>query len=346
MPESEHLLVIPRTQHVMVMNAKGKSPVLEERPVGPPGEAQVLVKVNASSLNYHDAGNLAGRMPGPWPRIPMSDGAGSVVAVGPGVTGFSVGDRVMSTFYPWWRDGPASPEARAELPGDSCDGWLQQYRVARVAELVATPTHLTDAEAATLPCAGVTAWHALTAADVGPGDVVVAQGTGGVSLFAVQFAHALGATVILTSSSDDKLRTGARLGAKHMINYRTTPDWEQEVRRLTGGRGADVVVDVGGAQTLSRSVDAVRMAGTVTVTGVLTGFDTAPLAIGKVLFNSIRIIGVTVGSVRTFGELCEFISHAEIKPNVSHVFEWTDLTEAVRVLAAGEHVGKIALTIP
>lgn len=328
------------------MKTQGAAPELDERPVAAPDEGQVLVKVNASSFNYHDAANLAGMMPGPWPRIPMSDGAGEVVAVGPGVTAFTVGDRVLGAFYPLWLDGPPTPEGRAELPGDSNDGWLQQFRVARASDLVATPGHLTDLEAATLPCAGVTAWNALATAGVGPGDIVVAQGTGGVSLFATQFANALGATVILTSSSDDKLTIGSRLGATHLINYRTTPDWDQEVRRLTNGRGADAVVDVGGAQSLARSIRAVRMGGTVTVTGVLTGFDTAPLPIGEVLFNSIRIIGVTVGSVRSFVELCELLSRKQIKPHVSHVLPWTDLAEAARILSAGEHVGKIALTIP
>jgi NADPH:quinone reductase-like Zn-dependent oxidoreductase len=336
---------IPDTQRAMVMNAQGAPPELDERAVATPGEGEVLVKVNASSVNYHDAGNLAGLMPGPWPRIPMSDGAGTVAAVGSGVTDFSIGDRVMGAFYPRWLDGPPTPERRAELPGDTGDGWLQQYRVAKVSALVATPGHLTDVEAATLPCAGVTAWNALVAGNIAPGDVVVTQGTGGVSLFAAQFAHALGATVIMTSSSDDKLQIGSRLGATHLINYRTTPDWEQEVKRLTDGRGADLIVDVGGAQTLARSVRATRMAGTVTVTGVLTGFDSAPIPIADVLFKSIRVIGVTVGSVRSFVDLCEMVSRTGIRPNVSHVFDWTELTEAVRVLGAGEHIGKIALTI-
>lgn len=252
----------------------------------------------------------------------------------------------MGAFYPRWLDGPPTPEGRAELPGDSGDGWLQQYRIARVSELVTAPAHLTDVEAATLPCAGVTAWNALAAAGVGPGDIVVTQGTGGVSLFATQFAHALGATVILTSSSDDKLQIGSRLGATYLINYSTTPDWEHEVRRLSEGRGADAVIDVGGPQTLTHSIRAVRMGGTVTVTGVLTGFDSAPVPIGEVLFNSIRVIGVTVGSVRSFVELCELISRETIRPHISHLFEWTELTEAARVLGAGEHVGKIALSIP
>jgi NADPH:quinone reductase-like Zn-dependent oxidoreductase len=276
----------------------------------------------------------------------MSDGAGRVVAVGPGAAELAVGDRVMGAFHPGWPDGPPTPEAKAELPGDSSDGWLQQYRVASVSGLVVTPEHLTDTEAATLPCAGVTAWNALAEANIGPGDVVVAQGTGGVSLFAVQFASALGATVVLTSSSDDKLKVGSALGASHLINYRTTPDWEAEVKRLTGGRGADLVVDIGGPETLAQSVRATRMGGTVAVIGVLTGFDAAPMPIAEVMLNNIRIIGITVGSVLSFVELCELITQNDITPHISHVFEWTDLGEAVRVQKAGEHIGKIALTIP
>lgn len=329
----------------MVMNAQGAAPEPEQRPIPVPGAGQVLVKVNASSVNYHDMVNLAGLIWGEWPRVPMTDGAGEVVTIGPDVTDFSVGDRVMGAFHPDWLEGPPTPQLKAELPGDSGDGWLQQYRVAPVAGLVATPAHLTDIEAATLPCAGVTAWNALLEAEIGPGDVVLTQGTGGVSLFAVQFARALGADVILTSSSDDKLKIGSHLGATHLINYRSTPDWENEVKRITGGRGADLVVDLGGPETLAQSVRATRMGGTVAVIGVLTGFDVAPIPVAEVMLNNIRIIGITVGSVLSFVELCELITTAAIKPHISHVFDWTEVTEAVRVLQAGEHVGKIALRI-
>jgi NADPH:quinone reductase-like Zn-dependent oxidoreductase len=335
-----------RTYVAMVMNAQGAAPEPEQRPIPAPGAGQVLVKVNASSVNYHDMVNLAGLIWGEWPRVPMTDGAGEVVAIGPDVTDFSVGDRVMGAFHPDWQDGPPTPQLKAELPGDNGDGWLQQYRVAPTTGLVATPVHLTDLEAATLPCAGVTAWNALLEAGIGPGDVVLTQGTGGVSLFAVQFGRALGAEVILTSSSDDKLKIGSRLGATHLINYRSTPDWENEVKRITGGRGVDLVVDLGGPETLAQSVRATRMGGTVAVIGVLTGFDVAPIPVAEVMLNNIRIIGITVGSVLSFVELCELITEAAIKPHISHVFDWTDLTEAVRVLQAGEHVGKIALSIP
>ncbi|KDE99272.1 hypothetical protein Y900_010020 [Mycolicibacterium aromaticivorans JS19b1 = JCM 16368] len=333
------------TYTAMVMTAQGAAPEPEQRPLPDPGAGEVLVKVNASSVNYHDMVNLAGLIWGEWPRVPMSDGAGEVVAIGPDVTDFSVGDRVMGAFHPGWHDGPPTPQAKAELPGDSGDGWLQQYRVAATDGLVATPVHLSDIEAATLPCAGVTAWNALLEAGIGPGDVVVTQGTGGVSLFAVQFAHALGAEVILTSSSDEKLKIGSALGAAHLINYLDTPDWEHEVKRITGGRGADLVVDLGGPETLAHSVRAARMGGTVAVIGVLTGFDAAPIPVADLMLNNIRVIGITVGSVLSFVELCELITTAGITPHISHVFDWTEVGDAVRVLQAGSHIGKIALKI-
>ena len=337
---------VPDRQRVKVMTGPGAAVQTVERFVDQPGAGQVLIKVTASSLNFHDNVNLMGLLPGPWPRVPMSDGAGEVVAVGAGVDGLQVGQRVMGAFHPGWLDGPPTPEAKRQLPGDSCDGWLQQYRVADVAGLVRTPDHLSDVEAATIPCAGVTAWSALVEADIGKGDVVVAQGTGGVSLFTVQLARALGATVILTSSSDDKLEVGSDLGATHLINYRTTPEWETEVKRLTAGRGADLVVDVGGPATLAHSLHATRMGGTVAVIGVLSGFDIVPIAVAEVMLNNLRVIGITVGSVRAHRELCDLISKTAIKPHISQVFDWENLAEAVQVMRAGEHIGKIAVTIP
>jgi len=337
---------IPDQQRAQVMTGPGAPVQTVQRSVDQPSAGQVLIKVNASSLNFHDNINLMGLLPGPWPRVPMSDGAGEVVAVGPGSDGMQVGQRVMGTFHPGWLDGPPTPEAKRELPGDSCDGWLQQYRVADVTGLVRTPDHLSDVEAATIPCAGVTAWSALVEAGIGDGDVVVAQGTGGVSLFTVQLASALGATVILTSSSDDKLKVGSDLGATHLINYRTTPEWEAEVKRLTDGRGADLVVDLGGPATLAHSLHSTRMGGTVAVIGVLSGFDMVPIAVAEVMLNNLRVIGITVGSVRAHRELCDVISRAAIKPHISHAFDWENLAEAVGLMRAGEHIGKIALTIP
>ena len=336
---------IPDLQQVMLMNGPGAPLEKVDRPVDEPGPGQVLVKVNASSLNFHDHINLMGLLPGPWPRVPMSDGAGEVVAVGPGAGGVQVGDRVMGAFHPSWLDGPPTPEAKRELPGDTGDGWLQQYRVADVTGLVRTPDYLSDVEAATIPCAGVTAWGALAEARVGEGDVVVTQGTGGVSLFAVQLARARGATVILTSSSDDKLKVGSDLGATHLINYRTTPQWDAEVKRLTAARGADLIVELGGPATLAQSVHSTRAGGTVAVIGVLSGFDVVPISVAEVMLNNLRVIGITVGSVRAHAELCEFMSTARIRPHISHVFNWERLEEALGVMRAGEHVGKIAITV-
>lgn len=337
---------IPDRQQAMVMTGPGIAPVAVERPVEEPGPGQVLVKVNASSLNFHDNVNLMGLLPGPWPRVPMSDGAGDVVAIGPGVDDIEVGQRVMGAFNPEWQDGPPTPQAKRVLPGDSCDGWLQQYRIAEATGVIRTPDHLSDTEAATIPCAGVTAWAALQEAGIGDGDVVVTQGTGGVSLFAVQLARALGATTILTSSSDDKLKVGSDLGATHLVNYRTTPGWEAEVKRLTDGRGAHLVVELGGPATLAQSMHSTRMGGTVAVIGVLSGFDMTSIAVAEVMLNNLRIIGITVGSVRAHRELCEVIAVERITPHISHVFDWENLDEALRVMRAGGHVGKIALTIP
>jgi NADPH:quinone reductase-like Zn-dependent oxidoreductase len=339
-------LSIPDLQKAVVMNGPGAPLEKLERPVGEPGPGQVLVKVKASSLNFHDNVNLMGLLPGPWPRVPMSDGAGEIVAVGSDVGELSVGDRVMGAFHPGWLDGPPTPEAKRELPGDSEDGWLQQYRVANATGLVRTPDHLTDVEAATIPCAAVTAWSALKEAGIGEGDVVVTQGTGGVSLFTVQLARSLGATVILTSSSDEKLKVGSDLGATHLINYRTTPQWESEVKRLTAGRGAELIVDLGGPATLAQSVHSARVGGTVAVIGVLSGFDMAPISVAEVMLNNLRVIGITVGSVRAHREVCTLISEVGIRPHISHAFDWEEVEQALRVMRAGEHVGKIAITIP
>jgi NADPH:quinone reductase-like Zn-dependent oxidoreductase len=297
-------------------------------------------------MNYHDLVNLLGLIEGPWPRVPMSDGAGEVVAVGDGVTEIAVGERVFSTFHPDWRQGRPTPAGKRRLPGDTVDGWLQQYVCFPADALVATPPHLSDADAATLPCAGTTAWSALEVAGVGPGDVVVTLGTGGVSLFAVQLAKLRGATVILTSSSDEKLALGAKLGADHGVNYRATPDWDREVRRLTDGRGADLVLELGGPDTLGRSVKATRMDGTVAIIGVLSGFGPAPLSVSDAMLNNIHLVGVTVGSVAAHADLGRAVTEAELRPHISHLLGWEELPEAMRLMQANEHVGKIAITVP
>jgi NADPH:quinone reductase-like Zn-dependent oxidoreductase len=340
---------LPAIHRALIMPAAGEALEFVDRPLPVPGPGEALVRVRAISLNFHDLVNLMGLLNGPtfpWPRVPMSDGAGEVVALGPDVETLSVGDRVMGAFHPLWVSGPPTPEAKRQCPGDTGDGWLQEYLTFPAEALVATPAHLSDAEAATLPCAATTAWSSLALGPVGAGDVVVTQGTGGVSLFAVQFAKALGAAVILTSSSDSKLEIGAGLGADHLINYRTTPDWEKEVRRLTHGKGADLVLDLGGEQTLPRSVHACRMDGTVVIAGVLSGFGAAQLPVGYAMTHNIHLVGVTVGSVEALAELADLIADHDLHPQISHTYPWTELDEAVRVMRANEHVGKIAVTIP
>jgi NADPH:quinone reductase-like Zn-dependent oxidoreductase len=297
-------------------------------------------------MNYHDLVNLMGLINGPWPRVPMTDGAGEIVAVGPDVEGFAPGDRVISAFHPRWLDGRPTPSAKRDTPGDRSDGWLQQFKAVSGASLIAAPTHLSDVEAATLTCAGTTAWSALEEAGVGAGDVVVAQGTGGVSLFVLQLAKARGATVILTSSSDDKLDVGRSLGADHLVNYRTTPEWDREVRSVTDGRGADLVVDIGGSDTLGRSVGAVRMDGTVAIVGGLGGFGNAEIPVSTAMVQNVHLVGITVGSVRAHRDMCRAITESGLRPYISHQLAWDRLPDAMRIMQANEHIGKIAVVIP
>jgi NADPH:quinone reductase-like Zn-dependent oxidoreductase len=328
----------------MIMTSAGADVIAQQRAVPEPGPLEALVRVHGSSLNYHDLVNLLGLIDGPWPRVPLTDGAGEVVAIGERVTELAVGDRVFSAFHPSWLDGRLTRAKLSVTPGDTEDGWLQQYRTFPADSLIRVPGHLSLAEAGTLTCAGTTAWTALVGAR--SGDVVVTQGTGGVSLFAVQLAKARGATVILTSSSDDKLQIGRSLGADHLINYRTQPDWEHVVREITDGEGADLVLDLGGEQTLPRSVSATRADGSVAIIGVLSGFGSAALPVGDAMVRQIHLFGVSVGSVQAHRDLARTIAAVGIKPHISHTFDWTELAEARRVQNANEHVGKIAITIP
>ena len=330
----------------MVMSGPGAALEATERPVPEPRPGEALVRVRGSNLNYHDLVNLMGLIDGPWPRVPLTDGAGEVVAVGDGVRELAVGDRVVGAFHPDWLAGRLTRANGRATPGDTQDGWLQQHLAFPAAALVVAPPHLDDAEASTLVCAGTTAWNAVDTAGVRPGDVVVTQGTGGVSCFVVQLAKARGATVVLTSSSDDKLEIGRALGADHLVNYATTPEWERVVREFTGGDGADLVVDLGGTETLARSVKATRSDGHVAIVGVLSGFGMAEFPVSDAMVRQIRLFGVSVGSVAMLADLASAVTATGLRPHVSHTFDWTEIDQAKQLQQEQRHTGKITFTIP
>jgi NADPH:quinone reductase-like Zn-dependent oxidoreductase len=305
----------------------------------------VAVKVRATSLNFRDLMMIEGvynpRVALPF--VPLSDGAGDVTALGQGVSRFKDGDRVAGAFMPGWVGGrPNEAAARTALGGGGA-GMLAQTVVLPAEGLVSIPEHLTFEEAATLPCAGVTAWHALvTEGRVKAGDTVLVQGTGGVSIFALQFARLNGARVILTSSSDEKLERAHTLGASDGINYKTTPDWDKTARALTGGEGVDHVVEVGGAGTLSRSLRAVKMGGSVSLIGVLTG-GAAEVNTLPVLMKVVRVQGIYVGSRETFEAMNRAIALHRLRPVVDRVFPFDQARAAFEHLKSGAHFGKVVI---
>ena len=319
---------------------------ITEREPPRPGPGQVLVRIRACSLNYRDLMVATGRYgggPPPSGLVPLSDGAGTVEGVGDGVTRVRAGDRVAGTFFATWADGPPLPEHHAHALGGSVDGVLAEYRLFDQEAVVAVPPHLDFDEAATLPCAGVTAWNALFAATpLLPGQTVLTLGTGGVSVFAAQFARAAGARVIATSSSNAKLERLQALGVEpgDCINYRDTPDWEREVWRLTGRRGVDHVVEVGGAGTLPRSINATRSGGSVSLIGVLTSGQIDPTAL---LFRSATLRGVYVGSRAMFVAMNRLIEVNRIRPVIDRVFPFAEAKNAFRALQQADHVGKIVI---
>jgi NADPH:quinone reductase-like Zn-dependent oxidoreductase len=319
--------------------------VVVERPQPRPGAGQALLKMRAFSLNYRDLLVVKG-LYNPklrLPLVPLSDGVGEVVALGDGVTRVKTGDRVAGLFVQKWLAGePTEATARSSLGGGGADGILAEYVVLDQDGVVPVPAHLTDEEAATLPCAAVTAWHALiTAGRLQPGDSVLVQGTGGVSLFALQFARLAGARVLATSSSDAKLERARQLGAADGINYKTTPDWDERVRALTGGTGVDHVVEVGGAGTLGKSLRAVRIGGTISLIGVLSGGGQVnPMPI---LMKSVRVQGIYVGSRDMFEAMNRAIALHQLRPVVDRVFPFAEIKEALRYLESGSHFGKVCL---
>jgi NADPH:quinone reductase-like Zn-dependent oxidoreductase len=315
-----------------------------ERPDPKPGAGQVLLKMRAWSLNFRDLMLVKG-LYNPklrLPFIPLSDGVGEIVAAGEGVTRVKAGDRVAGIFMQKWIEGEPSEAKGKSALGGAIPGLLAEYVVLDQEGVVQVPAHLTDEEAATLPCAAVTAWHALVAAGgVQAGDTVLTQGTGGVSLFAVQFARLLGARVIATSSSDAKLARVKQLGAAEGINYKTIPEWGKRVRELTDGIGVDHVVEVGGAGTLGESLTAVRMGGRISLIGVLSGVGQVnPLPI---LMKNVRVQGIFVGSRVMFEAMNKAIAQHRLQPVVDRVFAFDEVQAALRHMESGAHFGKIVI---
>ncbi|RED15794.1 zinc-dependent alcohol dehydrogenase family protein [Parasphingopyxis lamellibrachiae] len=315
-----------------------------EQPDAGPG--QILVKVSANSLNYHDYVVALGGIPTVDGRILMSDGAGEVVAVGEGVSGWKIGDYALSVFFPGWADGVGENEKRLGVPGDHADGFAAEYVAAPAQAFTKAPKDYSFAEAATLPCAAVTAWRSLmVAAHTKPGDIVLVQGSGGVSIFALQFAKAAGATVIATSSSGEKLDRLRDLGADHLINYKEEPEWGKAALTLTGGRGVDCVVEIGGPGTLTQSIYACRTGGHIGLIGVLTGLS-GEIPTALFFQKNLVMTGITVGSHADQRDMIAAIDANGIKPVIDSHFPLEGLADAFRHQAAQKHFGKIVIDIP
>lgn len=310
---------------------------------GEPGPGELRVRVHASSLNFHDYAVAIGMLPAADGRIPMSDGAGVVEAVGAGVDEFKVGDHVVSCFFPGWLDGEPTVRDFATTPGDGVDGYAREWIVKPAHWFTRAPAGFSHAEAATLTTAGLTAWRALVVnGGLKAGDTVLVMGTGGVSIFALQFAKLMGATVIATSSSDEKLERLRALGADHTINYKTCADWGAKAFELTGGRGVDHVVEVGGPATLPQSIAAVRVGGHIALIGILTGIggDVPTIAL---MLKQARLQGLVVGSRQHQIEMVRAIEAGGLRPVIDRSFPLEEIADAFRHQASGAHFGKICL---
>jgi len=318
---------------------------LNDRPVPEPGPGQILVAVRASSINYRDLSTIEDPVPRgiPYPRIPNSDAAGEVLEVGRAVTRFKPGDRVAGCFFRNWIDGGITPSAMASALGGAVDGVLAEQVLLDEQGAVPLPEHLSFEEGATLPCAGLTAWNCLLEqGGLKPGMTVLLLGTGGASIFGLQFAKMTGARVIITSSSDEKLERARALGADETINYRGTPEWQARVLELTGGRGVDVTIETGGGGTLEKSIEATRVGGTISLIGVLTGGTINPVAVMR---KSIRLQGVYVGNRRMFENMNAALAANGVHPVVDRVFEFDDARAAYHAMRAAGHFGKLVIRI-
>ncbi len=346
-----NLKTVTSTHEIIIMKAyEIQNPIgidaltLVERSDPKPGFGQVVVQVRATSLNYRDLIVVEGNYPGMnRPVIPMSDGAGDVVDIGEGVTRVKVGDRVAGIFFQDWIAGSINRQIMKSALGGSIDGMLAEYVVLNQEGVVILPDHLSYEDGATLPCAAVTAWHGLvTKGNITAGESVLVLGTGGVSIFALQFAKMHGARVIVTSSSEEKLSRAKELGAEEVVNYKSIPNWEEKVYELTDGIGVDHVVEVGGAGTLAKSLRAVRYGGQVSLIGVLSGFggEINPVA---VMQKSITLQGIYVGSREMFEAINRAIAQNQLKPIINRIFPFEEAREAYSYLKSGAHFGKIVI---
>lgn len=319
---------------------------IASRPDPKPGPGQVLIAMKASSVNYRDLvvpNRGYGSFTGNLPLIPLSDGVGEIVEVGAGVKQFKAGDRVCPGFMQNWPGGEPSLEKVTGTLGGPIDGTMAQFMCLPETGVVKVPAYLSHEEAATLPCAALTAWSALVTYDrLGPGSRVLVQGTGGVALFALQFAKLLGAHVTVISSSDEKIARVKALGADAAINYKTTPEWSKATREITGGAGYDHIVELGGETTLPQSLRSIRPGGTLSMIGVLSGGAmNAPL--GLVVTRQVRLQGITVGHRDGFAAMMRALEQHRIKPVIDRVFAFEELKEAMMYLKSGAHFGKVCI---
>ncbi|XIA67102.1 NAD(P)-dependent alcohol dehydrogenase [Bradyrhizobium sp. TZ2] len=320
---------------------------LVDKPVPQPSAGEVLVRLRAATLNYRDLLTIKGGYGSrqKFPLVPVSDGAGVIEAVGSGVREFAQGDRVIGSFFESWISGePNETKMRAAL-GGAVDGVLAEYRIFPAQAVVRTPEHLSDVEAAALPCAGLTAWSAVVKlGGVRPGQTVLTQGTGGVSLFALQFAKMCGARVIATSSSDAKIERLRKLGADFTLNYKETPDWGKKAREWSHS-GVDLVVEVGGVGTLNESIRATKIGGTIAFIGVLAGPPASDLRLPLMVMQQQRLQGVTVGSVEDLQQMADAIAINRMKPVIDTTFSFDQAKDAFVRMTSGAHFGKVAIAI-
>jgi NADPH:quinone reductase-like Zn-dependent oxidoreductase len=317
--------------------------LVDLRDPGSPAAGEIRVRLHASSINFHDYAVARGFIPSADGRIPMADGAGVVEAVGTEVTEFTVGDSVVSVFFPSWHDGPPVIADFSKTPGDGLDGYARELVVAPATSFTKAPKGFSHAEAATLTTAGLTAWRALVVeGGLKAGDTVLVLGTGGVSVFALQFAKLMGATVIATSSSDQKIEHLKALGATHTINYKSDPEWGATVRRLTGGQGVDHVVETAGPGTLPQSIVAVRTGGRIGLIGTLTR-QQGDLPLSLMMIKNARLQGILVGSRRQQQEMVRGIEATGLRPVIDRTFGLEGLADAFKYEESGKHFGKICL---